>query len=119
VQQRLKYRESTAAFGWLIDSLEQVTILHGQDISFVFNYWTLSSLGATPTAAFVLISSSFIPYFPLSFLPSCFTLLRNNSLYRQFSLTPDRGRSSTENSPAFYVEELLGLKPDRITYYTD
>jgi hypothetical protein len=32
VHQRLKYAESSAAFGWLIDSLEQVTVLWTPDI---------------------------------------------------------------------------------------
>lgn len=117
-QQRLRCREWTTAFGWLIDSLEQVTILHGQDISFVFNYWTLSSLAATRTAAFVLISSFFVPYFPLSFLPSCLTLLHNYSLHRLFSLTLDRQSWRTANSPGFSVEVPCS-KPDRITYNTD
>ena len=35
-------------------------MLSGQDISFVFNYWTLSCLGPTHTAAFVLISIFFL-----------------------------------------------------------
>jgi hypothetical protein len=55
VQQRLKHEESSAAFGWLIDSLEQVTTQNSQDFSLVFNHWTLSSLPSPHTPAFALI----------------------------------------------------------------
>jgi len=42
---------------WLVNWLAGAgNMLSSQDISFVFNYWTLSSLGPTRTAAFVLIS---------------------------------------------------------------